>query len=154
MLPYAARSLVHLALIAALLPGGALAGAVQAEEEIAQATAAWVEAYNSRDAERIVALYAPEALFWGTRATVIAGTPQQIAAYFLESVRNPNLRVAVNERHIRVYDQVGVSAGVYTVTDVKEGQQVSTPGRFTFVFEKRAGKWVIVHHHSSRMPAP
>jgi hypothetical protein len=59
----------------------------------------------------------------------------------------------VNDRRIRVYDQVGISAGVYTVTDLKDGQEVSTPGRFTFVFEKRAGRWVIVHHHSSRMPS-
>jgi uncharacterized protein (TIGR02246 family) len=128
------------------------AGALEAEEEVAQATAAWADAYNSRDAARIVALYAPDALFWGTRATGIASTPQQVAAYFQESVRNPNLRVKVNERRIRVYGRVGISAGVYTVTDLKDGQEVATPGRFTFVFEQRAGQWVIVHHHSSRMP--
>jgi uncharacterized protein (TIGR02246 family) len=130
------------------------AGALEAEEEVARATAAWVDAYNSRDAARIVALYAPDALFWGTRATAIASTPERIAAYFQESVRNRNLRVTINDRRIRVYGQVGVSAGVYTVTDLKDGQEVSTPGRFTFVFEKRAGRWVIVHHHSSRMPSP
>jgi uncharacterized protein (TIGR02246 family) len=138
----------------AVLPAPALAGTLDAEQEIAQATEGWVEAYNSRDADRILALYAPDALFWGTRASAIADTPQRIAAYFLESVRNPNLRVKVNERRIRVYERVGISAGVYTVTDLKDGKEVATPGRFTFVFEQRAGKWVIVHHHSSRMPSP
>ena len=152
----AARSLATLLLLASALniKVWADAGALEAEREIAQATDAWVEAYNSRDAARISALYAPDALFWGTRSTALASRPEQIAAYFQESVRNPNLRVAVNERSSRVYSQVGISAGVYTVTDLRDGQVVSTPGRFTFVFEKRAGTWVIVHHHSSRMPSP
>jgi uncharacterized protein (TIGR02246 family) len=138
---------------AALFPLHA-AGEHDAEREIAQATAAWVDAYNSRDAARISALYAEDALFWGTRSTAIASRPEQIAAYFQQSVRNPNLRVAVNEQLVRLYDRVGISAGVYTVTDLKDGREVATPGRFTFLFEKRAGKWVIVHHHSSRMPQP
>jgi uncharacterized protein (TIGR02246 family) len=152
----AIRSLALLLLLMTLHPVRVLAGAdaLEAEQAVEQATQAWVEAYNSRDADRIAALYAPDALFWGTRAAAIADTPGQIAAYFVESVRNPNLRVKVNERRIRVYGEVGISAGVYTVTDVKDGREVSTPGRFTFVFEQRAGRWVIVHHHSSRMPSP
>jgi uncharacterized protein (TIGR02246 family) len=135
----------------ALLPCTVLAAA-DAEREIEQATAAWVDAYNSRDAGRIAALYVPDALFWGTRSATIADRPEQVAKYFQESVRNPNLRVAVNEQHIRVYGPVGVSAGVYTVRDIKDGKEVFTPGRFTFVFEKRGDAWVLVHHHSSRMP--
>jgi uncharacterized protein (TIGR02246 family) len=152
----AVRSLALLLLLTTLPVLCALAGAdaAEGEEALAQATESWAEAYNSRDAERILALYAPDALFWGTRASTIAETPAQIAGYFLESVRNPNLRVKVNQRRIRVYDGVGISAGVYTVTDIKDGKEVATPGRFTFVFERRAGKWLIVHHHSSRMPAP
>jgi uncharacterized protein (TIGR02246 family) len=122
------------------------------EREIEQATAAWVDAYNSRDAARISALYAPDALFWGTRSAAIADQPEHVAKYFEESVRNLNLRVTVNEQHIRVYGAVGVNAGVYTVRDVRDDKDVFTPGRFTFVFEKRGGAWVLVHHHSSRMP--
>jgi uncharacterized protein (TIGR02246 family) len=137
--------------LAALAPGAVLA-ASETEQAIAQATAAWADAYNSRDAARITALYAPDALFWGTRSPAIADRPEQVAQYFQESVRNPNLRVTVNEQHIRVYGHVGVNAGVYTVRDVKDGKEVFTPGRFTFVFEKRASAWVLVHHHSSRMP--
>jgi uncharacterized protein (TIGR02246 family) len=149
-----------LALLAAcfvtLLPTHALAGAgeLEIEQQVAEATMNWVEAYNSRDAARIATLYAPDALFWGTRATAIANKPEQILAYFEESVRNPNLRVRIDDRRIRVYHQVAVCAGTYTVTDVKDGQEVANPGRFTFVFEKRGERWVIVHHHSSRMPSP
>jgi uncharacterized protein (TIGR02246 family) len=144
------------ACLAALLPAHALAGAgeLEIEQQVAEATMNWVEAYNSRDPARIAALYAPDALFWGTRSTRIANQPEQILTYFQESARNPNLRVRIDDRRIRVYHQVAVCAGTYTVTDVKDGQEVANPGRFTFVFEKRGERWLIVHHHSSRMPAP
>ena len=36
------------------------------KRQVAEATAAWVAAYNSRDPARITALYDPEAVFWGT----------------------------------------------------------------------------------------
>jgi uncharacterized protein (TIGR02246 family) len=137
-------------LLAATATAAAAAG--DAEHNVERAMSAWVSAYNSRDAARIAAQYASDALFWGTRSAAIATEPVQIAAYFQESARNPNLRVAVNERHVRVYGNLAVAAGIYTVTDVKDGREVSTPGRFTFVFEKRGDKWAIVHHHSSRMP--
>jgi uncharacterized protein (TIGR02246 family) len=139
----------------AILPlVGMGAGQQDIEQEVADAAMAWVEAYNSRDEARITALYAPDALFWGTRSSTIASRPEQVARYFQESVRNPKLRVRIDDRHIRVHSHVGVCAGTYTVTDVKDGKEVATPGRFTFVFEKRGERWLIVHHHSSRMPAP
>lgn len=39
-----------------------------AKQQVAEATAAWVAAYNSRDPARITSLYDPEAVFWGTSA--------------------------------------------------------------------------------------
>lgn len=127
-------------------------GGLAEEQEIQQATSAWVEAYNARDAGRIVALYAPDATFWGTRSDTLRITPPQIAAYFEESVANPTLRVTIDQQSIRVYGDVAFNAGTYTVSDGKSGEEVKTPGRFSFVFNKRNGQWLIVHHHSSRMP--
>lgn len=130
------------------------AGTREAEQGAAQAVMEWVEAYNSRDAARIAALYAPQAVFWGTRMQTIATEPPQVLQYFVESARNPNLRVRIDDRHVRLAGHGGaLVAGTYTVTDVRDGQEVATPARFTFVLEQRGGKWVILHHHSSRMPA-
>ena len=127
-------------------------GGLAEEQEIQQATAAWVEAYNARDAARIAGLYANDATFWGTRSDTLRITPQQVAAYFEESVANPTLRVKIDQQSIRVYGDVAFNAGTYTVTDRKSGEEVATAGRFSFVFNKRNGQWLIVHHHSSRMP--
>ena len=43
-----------------------------AKQRVAEATAEWIAAYNSRDPARITALYDPEAVFWGTSAKTIA----------------------------------------------------------------------------------
>ena len=100
-----------------------------AQAEVAAATTAWVEALNSRDPARITAHYAPDAVFWGTTAKAISPTPESIAAYFASSPSRPTVRVKL-----------------------RDGPSVLTPARFTFVFHRRQGKWVIVDHHSSRMP--
>ncbi|MCT8368189.1 nuclear transport factor 2 family protein, partial [Xanthomonas citri] len=34
----------------------------------------------------------------------------------------------------------------------KAGNKSSVQARYTFVYEKRDGKWLIINHHSSAMP--
>ena len=122
--------------------------------EVAEATAAWVAAYNSRDPARITALYDAEATFWGTSSPTIRTDPASIADYFKDAGKRPDARVAITDQHIRVIGDTAVNAGTYTFTDVRDGKNVANPARFTFVFRSRAGRWTIAHHHSSRVPAP
>ncbi|MCW5621014.1 MAG: SgcJ/EcaC family oxidoreductase [Burkholderiales bacterium] len=146
--------LIMLCLSTCWLVPNAHAGTPEAEQGAVQAVMEWVEAYNSRDAARIAALYAPQAVFWGTRMQTLATEPAQILQYFTESARNPNLRVHIDDRQVRLTGHGGaLVAGSYTVTDLRDGREVPTPARFTFVLEQRGDKWVILHHHSSRMPA-
>jgi hypothetical protein len=35
---------------------------------------------------------------------------------------------------------------------VQNGKTVQNPARFTFVYQLREGKWMIVTHHSSVLP--
>ncbi|MGO9518536.1 MAG: nuclear transport factor 2 family protein [Candidatus Korobacteraceae bacterium] len=42
----------------------------------------------------------------------------------------------------------------YTFNYNKDGESKSRPARYTFVYAKRNGQWMIVDHHSSAMPAP
>ena len=131
--------------------GGAPSGS---RTEVAQATAAWVAAYNSRDPARIAALYDPEAVLWGTAASGIRADPAGIAEYFKDARKRPDARVSIVQQHDRVYGEVGLSSGTYTFTDVRDGKNVTNAARFSFAFRKRDGRWLIVDHHSSRLPAP
>ena len=79
---------------------------------------------------------------------------ETVADYFKDAGRRPTARVTIVEQHVRVIGDAAVSAGAYTFSDVVDGKDVSRPSRYSFVYRYRDGKLMIVHHHSSRMPAP
>jgi len=122
------------------------------QDAAAAATAAWCDAYNSRDPARITAMYGSDAVLWGTTAKKIAPTPSAIAEYFKDAGKRPNARVTITEQYLRIYGDVAVSTGYYTFSDVRDGTNVSRPARFSMVFRNQSGKWLIVAHHSSAIP--
>lgn len=122
------------------------------DDEAISATAGWSAAYNSRDPARIAAMYDTDAVLWGTTAKKVAANPVAIAEYFKDAGKRPNARVTFGEQHLRVYGDVVVSSGYYTFSNVRDGKEVSRPARYTMVFRKRNGKWLIVAHHSSEVP--
>ncbi len=153
----AAATMLRLIAVACLLLTGSVAHANDdaVQKEVIAATAAWADAFNARDARRIAALYADDAVFWGTISPTIRTTPEAVLEYFTNSTtKRPNLRIAIGEQHVRVYGDSAINSGYYTSRNVQDGQEIITPMRFTFVFHQRGGRWMIVSHHSSRMPAP
>ena len=123
-----------------------------AKEEIAAATQAWRAAYDSRDAQRIVSQYAPDAVFIGTGSKTVRATSETIFEYFKDAGKRPEARVEIVEQHIQVYGDVGINTGLYTFSNVRDGKRVPNPSRFNMVFHKRGDRWVLVQHHSSRIP--
>lgn len=141
----------------ALAPAGALAQntADAARQEVLAATAAWIEAFNTRDPQRIAALYAPDAVFWGTVSPTIRTTPREILEYFEASAaRRPTLRMSLGEQHVRLYGDLAINSGDYSSRYMDGNNEIVTRMRFTFAFRKSGEGWMIVNHHSSRMPAP
>ncbi|MBX9963691.1 MAG: nuclear transport factor 2 family protein [Burkholderiales bacterium] len=129
------------------------AGTDQDKAQISAATAAWVEAFNARDAQRIASLYAPDAVFWGTISPTLRLTPEAVLEYFQSSVtRRPKLRMALVDEHPRVFGDIGINTGAYTSREPRDEGEVVQPSRFTFVYRKEAGRWMIIEHHSSRVP--
>lgn len=123
-----------------------------AREQVAAATDAWRAAYDSRDLARITGAYAPDAVFWGTTMKTVATTPAAVQEYFKDAPTRPNARVVFGEQQIRVYGDTAVNTGTYTFSDNRDGKATTTPARFSMVFNKRGGRWVMVSHHSSRLP--
>lgn len=133
-------------------PSLALAGP---KEEVAAATQAWIDAMSSHDAERVVALYDPEAVLWGTRSPTLRDNPATVRDYFniLRTVP-PSYKAVLGEQRIRVYGDIAINSGTYTFSEVREGKPITRPARFSFVYRNRGGRWLIVDHHSSAVPAP
>ena len=120
---------------------------------VTAATQAWADAFNSRDPQRVRALYAPDAVFWGTSSPILRDTPALIAEYFAGLPSRPNERVELGASSARVYGDIAINSGSYTFTDVRDGKPVRRPARFTFVFRQVDGRWLIADHHSSAAPA-
>lgn len=119
------------------------------------ATEAWIDAFNRSDRAAICALYDPQAVLWGTTAAELITTPQGIAAYFdAVFALRPVPRMVLLEVLPRVFGEVAVSTGRYTLALSPPPQAREVPARFSFTWRRTAGAWRIVDHHSSAMPAP
>ncbi len=149
-------------MLGALLSAGVIAFAGQpvlaeegASESVAAATFEWIATFNTRDPVRISALYAPDAILWGTVSRTIRTKPDEILEYFEESsVRRPNLRMVLGEYHVRLYGDIAINSGYYASHDPVDGQDVVVPMRFTFTYRREGERWWIVNHHSSRFATP
>jgi uncharacterized protein (TIGR02246 family) len=122
--------------------------------DVAAATQAWVDALNSHELERVLALYDPEAVLWGTASPTLRDTPEAIRAYFKGLPNQLQLRVVLGEQRTRVYGEMAINTGSYTFSNVRDGQPVTRPARFSFTYRQRDGRWMIVDHHSSDVPSP
>ncbi len=146
------------ALLLSLLAHNALADEKAADAiraQVVAATAEWISTFNTRDPARISALYAPDAILWGTVSRTIRTKPEEILEYFIESAtRRPDLRMALGEYHVRVYGDIAINSGYYTSRNPVDGQEVVIPMRFTFTYRKQGGRWMIINHHSSRFATP
>ena len=118
------------------------------------ATEEWIATFNTRDPAKISALYAPDAVLWGTVSKTIRTTPEEIFEYFTESAtRRPKLRMFLGEQTVRLYGDIATNSGYYTSRNPVDGQEVVIPMRFTFMYRRDGDRWMIVNHHSSRFAA-
>jgi uncharacterized protein (TIGR02246 family) len=102
---------------------------------------------------KILSLYADDAILWGTISPKIRPNPALIRDYFVNAYKKlPQLTVEFKEPRVRVYGNVALNSGYYTFTYVKDGQQKVLAARYSFALAKRDGVWLILDHHSSAMP--
>ena len=122
--------------------------------DVSDALAEWVAAVEGPSAENIVALYDKNAVMISTFAQAPITTRKDLLHYYKMVVSNPDVKVDVTETHARVFGNMAVNSGQYTFHYTQDGEPVVIPARFSFTYILRDGKWVIVDHHSSRVPLP
>ena len=146
------------AAVAAAQPGAATAAAPAAaadspsKDPIAAATAAWVEAFNSRDAARLSALYDADAVLTDASESGPRVGAAAIAQYYKDVARRPTQRVALGERSTRRFGDTAIDSGTLTYFEMRDGTATTTPGRYSVTYQNRGGKWLIVDHHTSSAP--
>lgn len=138
------------ALCITLLASGPLAA--DAVSDVEAATQQWITAFNRKDARGIVALYAKDAVLFGTSSGTLRDKPELVWDYFKGIADLGNATISTGDHRVQVFGDVAVNTGYYTRMSIQDGKEVKNPARFTFVYQRRDGKWMIVNHHSSALP--
>jgi uncharacterized protein (TIGR02246 family) len=140
--------------IASLFATSAVASAGP-KEEVAAASIKWARTLEQNDPDKVILLYATDAVLWGTLSPILRADRAALRDYFVTAFKMlPGLKVTFGEQLIRVYGSTAVNTGYYTFSYIKEGETKMLPARYSFTFVKQGENWMIVDHHSSAMPAP
>ncbi|WP_329619699.1 SgcJ/EcaC family oxidoreductase [Streptomyces sp. NBC_01255] len=125
------------------------------EREIAALFDQWNAALLTGDPKEVTARYAEDAVLLPTASPRIRTDHAEIADYFAHFLqkkpRGEKLRSVIH-----VLDRnSALDAGLYRfhLTDPKTGVTKAVDARYTYQYEKRDGRWLIVNHHSSVLPA-
>jgi uncharacterized protein (TIGR02246 family) len=123
------------------------------KKEVKEAFAAWRAALSGGDAQKIVDLYADDAVLLATLHNDPIVTQGARLKYFEGLVTKKDMKATVDEEMVRVLDSnTAMVNGVYTFSFEEDGKVTKIPARYTYVFEKENDKWMIVVHHSSKLP--
>lgn len=125
------------------------------KEDVAAATTRWAQALGEDDPDKVLPLYAEDAVLWGTLSPKVRPDRAAVRDYFVAAFKTlPGLKVAFGEQLIRVYDNAAINTGYYTFSYVKDGEPKTIAARYSFTYVNKGGSWMIVDHHSSAMPPP
>ena len=142
-----------LALCMLLLPFGSSA-LVEPKTEVAAAASAWGQAIGGGDPEKVLTLYADDAVLWGTLSPTVRSNRAALQDYFVNAFKVlPGLKVAFGDQLIRVYGNAAINTGYYTFSYVRDGEAKTLPARYSLTYVKNGERWLIVDHHSSAIPS-
>lgn len=112
----------------------------------------WNAALATGDAEKVADLYAPDAVLLPTVSNKVRTNRAEIVDYFQHFLKNkPGGKI--EQEVVNVLDaDTAVNTGIYRFGLTQDGVAQEVEARYTFVYELREGKWLIVNHHSSAMP--
>lgn len=126
-------------------------GAMTTNSTITGLFSSWNAALKTLDPDKVVALYAPDAILLPTLSNAVRHNRSEIREYFVDFLKKSPTGV-INESNIRDLGDTAVHSGVYTFTLNADGEVSEARCRFTYVYALRDGEWSIIEHHSSLMP--
>ncbi|GAA2230602.1 hypothetical protein GCM10010232_16170 [Streptomyces amakusaensis] len=125
------------------------------EREIAALFGQWNAALLTGSPEKVADRYATDAVLLPTVSPDIRTDRTQIVDYFEHFLQKKPQGEKIRSV-IHVLDgNSAVDTGLYRfhLTDPKTSKTAPVVARYTYQYEKRGGKWLIINHHSSVLPA-
>lgn len=120
-------------------------------------TAEWIAAYNAGDVDKIVAMYAEDAVIMPPDAPSASGHAA-IRAHLtkdIEATKKAGIRLAdvSSASATGTSGDLGWHTGAFTVSDA-DGKAVGT-GKYSEIWQKKNGKWVLIRDiWNNDAPAP
>ena len=113
----------------------------------------WMEAVCSNDVNAILSLYKKDGLLLGTLDSEIRKGHDEIKIYFDYFLQfKPCGRISNIIEEDLGHRRMAIANGIYEFDLTENGEQTTTPARFTFVLDREDAKWKIHSHHSSKKP--
>jgi uncharacterized protein (TIGR02246 family) len=123
------------------------------QQQIAALFDEWNAALATGNPEKVADLYAPDAVLLPTLSPQIRTTRAGIVDYFTHFLPSKPQAV-ITQEIITVLDRNdAINTGLYTFTLTQDGVLQQVHARYTFVYQRTNGAWLIVNHHSSLVPA-
>ncbi len=126
------------------------------KEDALAAYQGFFETFTTDNHDQIVALFAPDALFFGTGSTEVVTTREGIRQYFvgaLTGTRGAVKATPFEQVALVLSDSVVAISGKWQSERTQDGKMVTAgPSRNTVVMQKRGGQWLIVQFHNSPTP--
>ena len=114
--------------------------------------------FTTGNQNQLAALFAPDALFYGTGSAEVVTTPEGVIAYFtgaLSGTRGEVKARPFENKALLLSDSVVAISGKWQSERTLDGKMVTAgPSRVTVVMQKRDDKWLIVQFHNSPTPKP
>ena len=124
------------------------------KEDGSAAMSEWGRALSEDDPDKVLPLYAEEAVLWGTLSPMVRADRAALRDYFVTAFRVlPGLKVTFGDQLIRVYGNAAINTSYYTFSYSKDGEVKTLSARYSFTYVNNGERWLIVDHHSSAMPA-
>jgi len=125
------------------------------EDEVHARFLDWIAAFNSNDAGRLSQVYDQNARLFATGGSEkpVDGR-DAVRAYFTPGFsRGRNSVTFDHDDAVKVIGDIGIETGYYHFNVIgADGKPATNIARYTFIFGKKDGTWMILHHHSSRVP--
>ncbi len=120
---------------------------------------AFLAGMTAADLNRVTALFAPDALVWGTTMRDLATTPDAVRQYFsnlnnVTPIQRPAAAAGPFSTLV-LSDTTVLVSGMWGFERVVDGRPaVPTPARVSLVVARRGDRWLVVQFHNSARPMP
>lgn len=123
-------------------------------KEALEVVESWSLAFTQSDTDKLMSLFAPDAVFIGTTSKGLVTGTDDIRHYFESNLVQTKRYVSELTSTLidAVSDDVATVTALNKITITENDRTELALGRLSIVVKKRSGLWKIVHFHRSAMP--